>query len=173
MFKQLNWVERKFNFDMPVEIFPAMLERFRGTPARIEEAVKNLTEEILIIKPEGKWSIKEQVGHLIVLEELNIKRIDDFLSGKEILSAADMSNKKTHETNYNQKNINDLQKEFRQGREQIVNKLDNLTKEQVSIVSLHPRLNQKMRVIDLIYFTSEHDDHHLAKIREIIGQFKK
>ena len=168
MFKQLNWVERKFNFDMPVEIFPSMLERFRGTPARLEEAIKNLTEETLIFKPEGKWSIKEHVGHLIVLEELNTKRIDDFLNRKEILSAADMSNKKTYESNYNQKNINDLLKEFRGTRKHIVSRLENFTQEQVAIVSIHPRLNQKMRVIDLIYFTSEHDDHHLAKMREII-----
>jgi DinB superfamily len=169
MFKQLNWVERKFNFESPVEIFPSMLERFRGTPARLEETTKDLAEEILTFKPEGKWSIKEQIGHLIVLEELNTKRLDDFLNRKEILSSADMSNKKTHETNYNQKNINDLLKEFRETRKQIVNRLENFTQEQVAIVSLHPRLNQKMRVIDLIYFTSEHDDHHLAKIREIIN----
>jgi len=169
MFKQLNWVERKFIFDFPVEIFPSMLERFRGTPSRLEVTTKNLTEEALTFKPEGKWSIKEQIGHLIVLEELNIKRLDDFLNRKEILSAADMSNKKTHEANYNQKNINDLLKEFRETRKHIVDKLENFTKEQVAIVSLHPRLKQKMRVIDLIYFTSEHDDHHLAKIREIIN----
>ena len=172
MLKQLNWVERKFVFSFPVEIFPAMLERFRGTPARLAEATRNLTEKTLTFKPEGKWSIKEQIGHLIVLEELNIKRLDDFLNRKEILSAADMSNKKTREADYNQKNINDLLKEFRETREHIVGKLQNFTKEQVAIVSLHPRLNQKMRVIDLIYFTSEHDDHHLAKIREIINNFK-
>jgi hypothetical protein len=173
MFKQLNWVERKFDFDFPVEIFPSILERFRGTAARLEEITKNLSEEILTFKPEGKWSVKEHVGHLIVLEELNTKRLNDFLNRKEILSAADMSNKKTHEAGYNQRNINELLKEFRKARKHIVNRLGNLTKEQASIVSLHPRLNQKMRIIDWVYFMAEHDDHHLSKIREIINQFKK
>jgi len=168
MFKQLNWVERKFNFDFPVEIFPVILERFRGTPARLEEMTGNLSEEILTYKPEGKWSIKEHAGHLIDLEELGEKRISDFLSGKEILSPADMSNKKNSEAGYNQKNIYDILKEFRSAREHIVKRLENFTKEKAAIVSIHPRLNQPMRIIDWVYFMSEHDDHHLTSIRLIV-----
>jgi len=176
MFKQLNWVERKFNFDLragqagsPVEIFPVVIERFRGTPARIEEMTKDLSEKILTFKPDGKWSIKEHAGHLIDLEELGEKRLDDYLNGKEILSAADMTNKKTFEAGYNQKNINDLLKEFRKAREHIISRLENLAKEQAEIVSVHPRLNQKMRIIDWVYFMSEHDDHHLTSIRLLKG----
>jgi hypothetical protein len=171
MFKQLNWVERKFNFDSPVEIFPVIIERFRGTPARVEEMTKNLSEEILTHKPNGKWSIKEQVGHLIDLEELGEKRLTDYLNGKEILSPADMTNKKTNEAGYNQQNINNLLKEFRTAREHIISRLENLTKEQAAIVSVHPRLNQKMRIIDWVYFMSEHDDHHLTSVRLIINTF--
>lgn len=180
MFKQLNWVERKFNFDLPagqasfpVEIFPSMLERFRGVSARLEEIKKGLSEETLTFKPDGKWSIKEQVGHLIDLEELGEKRLDDYMNGKEVLSPADITNKKTHEANYNQRDMNELLKEFRRARGHIINRLENLTKEQAAITSLHPRLNLKMRIIDWVYFMSEHDDHHLTKIREIIKQLRK
>jgi len=169
MFKQVNWVERKFNFDFPVEFFPSILERFRGVPARLEEMTKILSEETLTIKPDGKWSIKEQVGHLIDLEELSEKRLDDYLDKKEILSPADMTNKKTSEGGYNQKNISELLKIFRTVREPLVQRLENLTEEEIAIVSIHPRLNQKMRIIDWVYFMSEHDDHHLTKIREIIN----
>jgi hypothetical protein len=171
MFKQLNWVERKFDFNFPVEILPVIIERFRGVPARLEELTKNLSEEILIFKPEGKWSIKEHAGHLIDLEELGERRLDDYLDGKEILSPADMSNKKTYETDYNQKDIKEILKEFRNAREHIVSRLENLTKEQASLTSIHPRLNQKMRIIDWVYFMSEHDDHHLTSMRLIKTNF--
>jgi hypothetical protein len=171
MFKQLNWVERKFDFNFPVEILPVIIERFRGVPARLEELTKNLSEEILIFKPEGKWSIKEHAGHLIDLEELGERRLDDYLDGKEILSPADMSNKKTYETDYNQKNIKEILKEFRNAREHIVSRLENLTKVQASLTSIHPRLNQKMRIIDWVYFMSEHDDHHLTSMRLIKTHF--
>ena len=179
MFKQLNWVERKFNFsqrdgfpDFPLEIFPVIIERFRGTPARLEEITKGLSEKILTFNPDSKWSIKEHAGHLIDLEELGEKRLDDYLNGKEILSPADMTNKKTSEAGYNQKNISELLKEFRSAREHIIKRLENLTKEQASVISIHPRLNQKMRIIDWVYFMSEHDDHHLTSIRLIKDSFK-
>ncbi len=168
MFKQLNWIERKFEFNSPVEIFPVILERFRGTPARLEEMAKNLSEKILTDKRDGKWSIKEHAGHLIDLEELGEKRLTDYLSGKETLSAADMTNKKTYEANYNQTEMNTILKDFRAARENLVKRMENLTKEQAAIVSIHPRLNQKMRIIDWVYFMSEHDDHHLTSIRLIV-----
>jgi hypothetical protein len=172
MFTQLNWVERKFKFDFPVEIFPSILERFRGTPVRLEEITKDLSEEVLTFKPNGKWSIKEHAGHLIDLEELGEKRLDDYMNGKKILSPADMSNKKTHEADHNQKNVNELLNEFRSAREHIIKRLENLAKEEAAVTSLHPRLNQKMRIIDWVYFMSEHDDHHLTKIREVINTYK-
>jgi hypothetical protein len=172
MFTKLNLIERKFKFDFPVEIFPSILERFRGTPTRLEEITKDLSEEILTFKPNGKWSVKEHAGHLIDLEELGEKRLDDYMNGKEVLSPADMSNKKTYDAHHNQKDINKLLKEFRSAREHIIKRLENLTKEQTATTSLHPRLSQKMRIIDWVYFMSEHDDHHFTKIREIINTYK-
>ena len=35
---------------------------------------------------------------------------------------------------------------------------------------LHPRLKQPMRLVDHLYFVAEHDDHHLAKIWEMISR---
>ncbi len=172
MFTQLNWIERKFDFNLPVEIFPSVLERFKGVPARLEEIIKNLNEKKLNFKPEGKWSIKEHAGHLIDLEELGENRLDDFLHKKEILSPADMSNKKTYKSDYNKKEINDILFEFRNARENLVKKLENLTPEEVAFESLHPRLNKKMNIVNWVYFMCEHDDHHLVKIREIINLFK-
>jgi hypothetical protein len=37
---------------------------------------------------------------------------------------------------------------------------------------LHPRLNQPMRVVDLLFFVAEHDDYHLARISELIREFR-
>jgi hypothetical protein len=33
--------------------------------------------------------------------------------------------------------------------------------------ALHPRLRQPMRIVDIAYFDSEHDDYHLARISEL------
>lgn len=34
--------------------------------------------------------------------------------------------------------------------------------------ALHPRLNQRIRLLDLMVFAAEHDDHHLARISELL-----
>lgn len=167
MLKQINWVERKFDFNFPAGIFPSVLERFRGTPARLEELVKGLLKETLTKKINNKWSIQEHAGHLIDLEDLGERRIDDFLKRAEELSPADITNKATDEANYNSKQINDLLLKFRKARESLVKRLEKLDESEIGIISLHPRLKQKMRIVDWVYFMCEHDDHHLTSIRII------
>jgi hypothetical protein len=36
--------------------------------------------------------------------------------------------------------------------------------------SLHPRLKIPVRIIDLVYFVAEHDDHHLGGRRGFWGE---
>src|ERR1044071_2914262 len=96
MIQQTPWFERKFDFNFPIGLFPVIVERLRGTLLQLKVMVENVKDEKLSIKKDGKWSIKEVAGHLFDLEELWSKRIDDFLEHKEMLSAADLSNTKTH-----------------------------------------------------------------------------
>ncbi len=167
MLKQINWVERKFDFNFPPGIFPSVLERFRGTPARLEELAAGLSKEILTRKIKGKWSIQEHAGHLVDLEELGERRIRDFLKRAEILSPADITNRATDEANYNLMEMKEILLKFRKARESLVNKLEKLKETEIQLTSIHPRLKQKMRIIDWIYFMCEHDDHHLTSIRKI------
>jgi hypothetical protein len=44
----------------------------------------------------------------------------------------------------------------------------SLTDEQLERAALHPRLKTPMRIVDLAYFVAEHDDHHLARVRELM-----
>ena len=69
--ERTKWVERKFNFDFPVGMFPVVLERLRGTAARLEKMTSSLSETEAEQKPDNKWSIKEHIGHLSDLEKLH------------------------------------------------------------------------------------------------------
>ena len=51
------WYERRFDFTFPAELYPDVCVRLRGTPARLEELLREVSRESLIHKPEGKWSI--------------------------------------------------------------------------------------------------------------------
>src|ERR1041385_5896641 len=74
----MEWFKRKFSFDLPIEMFPNVVERVRGTPARLEELTRGLSREELTHRDGDKWSIQEQAGHLLDLEELGMNRLDDF-----------------------------------------------------------------------------------------------
>lgn len=162
-----KWFEREFDFSLPVGVFPCVLERLRGTPARLEELVRGLPAEILTERRDGKWSVQEHVGHLYDLDELHDGRLEDYARGLEVLRAADLSNRKTEEAGYNSARLEDLLARFRTARASFVRRLESLTEEDVAASAVHPRLGKEMRVIDMALFVAEHDDHHLATINEL------
>jgi uncharacterized damage-inducible protein DinB len=166
---QTPWIERKFEFQFPVGLFPVILERLRGTTPRIEALIKNKTDPELSRKENAAWSVKEQVGHLFDLEELWFGRVEDFLFKKETLRAADMTNAKTHGANHNQKTISELLEMFSSSRNKLIQKVKNIDEATAGTIAIHPRLQKPMRLVDSLFFVAEHDDHHLVKIRELLG----
>jgi uncharacterized damage-inducible protein DinB len=164
------WFERKFDFTFPVEQFPNLCIRLRGTPARLEEMLHGASRDVLVSRPGDNWSAQEHVGHLFDLESLWMARVDDFLTGGETLTVADLSNRKTHETNHNNRNLADILTDFRAARLSLVDRVGKFEPALFARSMVHPRLNQPMRLVDHLYFVAEHDDHHLAKIWEMIGQ---
>ena len=52
------WFERRFEFTFPVEQYPNLCVRLRGTPARIEEMLKGVARDVLVHKPDIKWSAR-------------------------------------------------------------------------------------------------------------------
>jgi len=162
-----SWIERQFNFNYPIGAFPFILERVRGTPARLEEMVRALPPEILAVRVGDAWSIQEHVGHLYDLDELHEGRLEDYDANLQVLRAADMTNKKTYDADHNKAHVDELLARFRAARAQFVQRLDQMDEETVARSALHPRLQKQMRVMDLALFVAEHDDHHLASIRHI------
>jgi len=172
MVERFLWFEREFSFDfLPVWMYPNVLERVRGTPARLEDLVRNARPEILTRRENEKWSIQEHAGHLLDLEPLGMNRLDDYEAGRERLHAADLENRKTHEANHNQNSIENILAAFRAERMEFVRRLDEYDEAFVQRVAVHPRLKKQIRVLDLAYFIAEHDDHHLSRISELIRLF--
>jgi hypothetical protein len=65
------WFEREFEFSFPVELYPNLTARSRGTPARLEEALRGRSHKVLIRKVQEKWSAQEHAGYLFDLETKN------------------------------------------------------------------------------------------------------
>lgn len=164
---RLKWTERTFDFSFPDGLYPEMIERLRGVPPRIEDHVRNLTSQALTTRHDDRWSIQENAGHLLDLESLVQQRVEEYVKGADVLHAADMSNRQTNDANYNDTVITEILAAFRAARTSTIQRLDELDDELFSRAALHPRLNVPMRLVDLLFFTAEHDDYHLTRIAEL------
>ena len=166
--QQVKWFDRKFNFDIKENIFPFIIERLAGTPARLEEKMKNVPTDILSKRLDNSWSIKENIGHLTDLESLWQGRLDDLITGKQELRSADLQNAKTNSAGHNEKPVDVLLHSFRKARQQTIAMMEQLDEAIIFKTALHPRLKTPMRTMDHFLFVADHDDHHLARITELI-----
>lgn len=161
------WFDRKFDFAHLSTTPNVLYERLSFTAIRIREMVRNISSEAMVTS-QDKWSVKQNIGHLTDLEPIWYGRVQDILNGKEHLRTIDLTNKKTHEADHNYLSVEKLISNFSAQRKLLLqicsenfDKLDGAS-------ALHPRLQIPMRIMDLMYFVAEHDDHHLSTIRHII-----
>ena len=167
----IKWIDRQFNFNFPVELYPNIIERLRGAPARIDEYFKSAPADVLKRRDNGHWSIQENAAHLFDLDALTLDRIDQYVAGLPVLLPADVTNKATTAANYNDISADTISESFRERRKQIVDKLESLDAELFARSAVHPRLNVPMRLVDFAFFQAEHDDYHLARINELLKLF--
>jgi len=160
-----KWVDREFNFEFDCSIYPEFIQRLNETPDILDSLIKLIPYNLLKIKKNNEWSIQENVGHLITVDDLFIGRLDDYQSDAASLKPADVSGSGTNKENYNSIKIQDLLKLFREKRLGYINRLKNVNPNLFNKSAWHPRLEKPMRLCDMLYFQAEHDDHHINKIK--------
>ena len=128
------------------------------------QKVNGVDENLLSEKLEGKWSIKQNIGHLAEVDEIANKRIDEILAGAEFLSPAVFEPKQ----DYNSMLVGEVLRYFQSTRKSNLDRYKNISSASVAKRSTHPRLKVLMSVVDLAWFDAEHDDHHLVRINEIL-----
>jgi uncharacterized damage-inducible protein DinB len=163
-----RWFERRFSFEhLSAQDAAFLVERLRGAPARVEDKLRDLPRALLTRRDGEAWSIQEHVGHLVDLDALHAARLDDYLAGASVLRAADLQNRKTYEARHNERPLSELVQAFRRERGRFVERLAAWNPQSLDVSAIHPRLQQPMRLVDMLYFVAEHDDHHLAWMTEL------
>lgn len=163
-----DWIDRTWKFDTEGELYPEVLERLRGTPARLEEFVRQVPERVLVQRMDYEWTIQENVGHLGDLDGLFEGRVEDYLEDRKELRPADMANEKTNNARYNNQSITDVLAYARESRASLVSTLEALAESDFSRSSYHARLDRQMRLIDQCVFQATHDDYHLSVMRRLL-----
>lgn len=159
----MNWFDRTHTFGHVPALLPYFLERLEGTILRIDSKVKGVSDVVLSTRPDGKWSIKQNIGHLAEVDTISIRRLDEMKAGVAVMSPAVFEPQ-----DYNPWSIEKVLELFRKNRQASLEKYKALDASLLVRSSLHPRLKVKMTPADLAWFDAEHDDHHLVRINEII-----
>jgi uncharacterized damage-inducible protein DinB len=166
---RLRWFDRKFDFSFPVELYPEIIERLRGTPGRLDERTAGVAEAAQTRRPGSGWSIRENVGHIADLDAgVFLSRVHAYRNSEPLLPAADLTNAATNDANHNARSAQEVLERARQARGVLVAQLESLDPEVFARTSVHPRLGTPMRLVDMMFFVAEHDDHHLATITELV-----
>jgi uncharacterized damage-inducible protein DinB len=163
-----HWFERKFEFPFPLELLPNLCARLRGTPARMEDVLRGVSPQVLSKKDGPQWSAQEHAGHLLDIEPLWLTRVEDYAKASDQLTPTDLANRKTDLANHNAQPLERILNDFRVAREALPNRIDELKPSLFVRAIPHPRLETPMQLVDHLYFVAEHDDHHLARIWELI-----
>ncbi|MHC5064110.1 MAG: DinB family protein [Planctomycetota bacterium] len=161
------WFERSFPGGYPVELFANLFGRLCGTHSRAKSLVDDLDHEQLIRNLGGTWSMQRNLGHLLDLEKLWLGRVEDYLSGRDVLTPADLENRATHDADHDQRKVSELLQKFQEKRGLLLSKIAEFTEQELELSARHPRLGQPMRMIDSLVFVAEHDDHHIARLIEL------
>src|SRR5436853_4283013 len=138
MIQQSPWIQRSFNFDFPVGLFPVIFSRLEGSIFRLHGILQAADDDQCSYNSQG-WSVKEHMGHLYDLEELWWKRLNDFRQNKVLLTAADMTNTRTKEADHNEKSLEYLLRQFTIERQKILETIYEFDHEILSLTSQHPR----------------------------------
>jgi hypothetical protein len=163
--RRTPWFERRFASIEDNGLLPGIVERLQGTPPRLRAMLAGIDRAGTVV---AGWTIAQEVGHLIDLEPLWLQRARDIISGSSELTVADLSNRATHDGDHDRWPVAALIERFDGARQPLVLALRTAGPSDLDRSARHPRLGTPMRLIDLAYFVAEHDDHHLARLRELI-----
>jgi uncharacterized damage-inducible protein DinB len=162
-----DWLEKRFDFDFPVNRYKEFLQFLKDTPEKLRTLVKDVPRETLVCREGASWSIQENVGHYLTVEALFLGRLDDYEKGASILRPARFEDNPTDKAKFNERDIQWILDEFRAQRDIYINRLEALHPEAFGAAIQHPRLQVPMRLCDMLYFHVEHDRHHLRRIAEL------
>lgn len=172
MMDRIKWFEREFPPLKENGRLPSILERLAGTPVLLRSKAKGAGRGLLSFLADGEWTVKKEIGHLADLEPLWMARVEDFVERREILEAADLTNRKTFETDHDSASLDSLLSNFEDQRSALLRRIYSLDDDVFDVSITHPRLGTPMRLVDLAFFVAEHDDHHLARITSITQQYE-
>lgn len=162
------WSDRELAFGKGLDELPVLLERVNGTAARLVQLTAHVPRERLHLRPFGRWSVAEHIGHLIYLQDRLDERVDDFAARRPELCWIDLSHQGPVVESHRNQDLGDLIEEFRLKRDYFVRRVKELDPGAVRHRAVNRCRGVSMTIVDTVLYVADHDDHHLASMRSIL-----
>jgi len=142
-------------------LYSALVCRLKTQHLAVAEIVKHLDEQRLNQQPEpGKWSIKDNIAHLVSYQPVFIGRVHQMLKGDTPVFSAYRADDEADFIEAQGWPLTDLLNKLNGNRRQILELLTNLPDEQLSLKGTHPKYGT-LTIPEWTEFFLLHEAHHL------------
>jgi hypothetical protein len=148
-------------------IYPSIRDRLKSQHLAIKELIKNLDEEFINKRHEtGKWSIQENLVHIVSYHQVFLTRLDKIINGDNpffdrYTFEGDMNFEKMKKLDTVEL-LNHLEEE----RKKIIDVIFNLNENELQKSGTHQKFG-KMDIVEWIEFFLLHEAHHIYTIFRI------
>ena len=142
-------------------LYSALVCRLKTQHLAVAELVKNIDEQRLNQHPEpGKWSIKDNIAHLVSYQPVFIGRVHQMLKGDTPAFNAYRADNEPDFIEAQGWPLTDLLNKLNGNRRQILELITNLPDDQLSLKGTHPKYGTMM-ITEWTEFFLLHEAHHL------------
>jgi uncharacterized damage-inducible protein DinB len=142
-------------------LYPSLICRLKTQHLAVAEIVKHIDEHRLNHQPEpGKWSIKDNIAHLVSYQPVFIGRVHQMLKGGSPVLNTYRADDEADFIEAREWPLEYLLNKLNGNRRQILELITNLPDDQLSLKATHPKYGT-MTIPEWTEFFLLHEAHHL------------
>jgi uncharacterized damage-inducible protein DinB len=147
-----------------MQIYSSIKDRLNSQHLAIKELIKNLDEEFINRRPEtGKWSIKENLVHIVSYHQVLLMRLDKIIKSDNPYFDRYTSDDDNNFIKLQKLTSEELLIHLEEERKKVTDFIFKLNKNELQTPATHQKLG-KMNVVEWIEFFLLHEAHHIYTI---------
>ena len=145
-------------------LYSSLVCRLKTQHLAVAEIVKYIDEQCLNRQPEpDKWSIKDNIAHLVSYQPVFIGRVHQILKGDKPVFSAYRADDESDFIEARGRSLEDLLSKLNGNRRQILELITNLPDDQQLLKGTHPKYGT-LTITEWTEFFLLHEAHHLFTI---------
>jgi hypothetical protein len=137
-------------------------------PQQLSHVIAELTDAQLRFRPTNEWSVIENIGHLIDIDELYVGRVDRILAEDRPEFPRFEPDPLVVSKGYQQMNGHELIQQFIATRQATIDGLSTIEPDELDRAGMHAVYGE-MTLRRLVEQLANHDQKHLVQIHETLA----